>query len=398
MKIGTLEGIKVLDATRVVAGPFCGLILADLGAEVIKIEMPGVGDETRTGAPFLKGESTYFHSINRNKKGITLNLSKEKGQKIFKDLVKTADVVLENFTPGTMAEFGLDYDTLSKINPKIIMGSISGFGQKDSPYVTKVAYDPIAQAMGGIASLNGYPDGPPTKVGVALGDLSAALYAAVGICSALYERSMSGEGQHVDVAMTDSIFSILEHAILRYTACGNIAGRIGNRHPALSPYDFYPAKDGWVALGTASNSVANRLADAIGRSDLKDDPRYSSNSERIKNADGFIEPIIREYISNHTKQEIIDLLNRYDVPVAPIYTIDEAVNDPHFTQRGMLVDVEHPVAGTIKVVGPVVKFSKTPSKVLRPGPRLGENNDEIFKDRLGMKDDELACLKEGKVI
>lgn len=393
----TFEGIRVLDATRVVAGPFCGMILADLGAEVIKIEMPGHGDETRSGAPFIKGESTYFHSINRNKKGITLNLSKPEGQKIFKELVKTADVVLENFTPGTMDGFGLGYGELSKINPKIVMGSVSGFGQKNSPYVTKVAYDPIAQAMGGIASVNGYPDGPPTKVGVALGDMSAALYATVGLCAALYEREISGTGQHVDVAMTDSIFSILEHAVLRYTASGNVAGRIGNRHPALSPYNFYETKNGWVAVGTASDSVANRLADAIGKSGLKDDPRYSSNVERNKNSN-YIEPLIKEWMMQRTKEEAIEEFDKNDVPIGPVYSIDEAVKDPHFTERGMLVDVEHPTAGTMKLVGPTIKFSKTPSKVDKAGPMLGQHNDEVFKGILGMMDEELNQLKEAKVI
>ncbi|NPV92703.1 MAG: CoA transferase [Firmicutes bacterium] len=393
----TLAGIMVLDATRVVAGPFCGLILADLGAEVIKVEMPGTGDETRTGAPFLNGESTYFHSINRNKKGITLNLSKPEAQKIFKELVKTADVVLENFTPGTMEGFGLGYEELSKINPRIVMASVSGFGQKNSPYVTKVAYDPIAQAMGGIASLNGYPDGPPTKVGVALGDISAALYTTVGICAALYERGVSGTGQHIDVAMTDSIFSILEHAVLRYTASGNVAGRIGNRHPALSPYNFYETSNGWVAVGTASNSVANRLADAIGKPELKDDPRYSSNVERLKNA-AYLEPLIKDWMIERTKEEVIELFNEHDVPIGPIYAIDEAVKDPHFMQRGMLVEVEHPTAGTMKLVGPTIKFSKTPSKVDKAGPMLGQHNDEVFKGILRMTDEELNRLKEAKVI
>ena len=188
MEQGSLDKIRVLDITRVLSGPFCTMILADLGAEVIKIEMPGIGDDTRTGGPFVKGESTYFHAINRNKKGVTLNLKTTEGQSIFKELVKTADIVVENFTPGTMKEFGIDYLTLSEINPRLIMASISGFGQANSPYAGKVAYDPIAQAMGGLASVNGYPDGPPTKAGIGLGDLSAALWCAIGVCAAIYER------------------------------------------------------------------------------------------------------------------------------------------------------------------------------------------------------------------
>ncbi len=396
METGALNKIKVLDITRVLSGPFCASILADLGAEVIKIEMPDVGDESRTGAPFIKGESTYFHAINRNKKGITLSLKKPEGQKIFRELAKTADVVIENFTPGTMKEFGVDYETLSKLNPRIIMASISGFGQKDSPYVTKVAYDPIAQGMGGIASINGYPDGPPTKVGVPLGDLAAALWCAIGVCGALYERSVSGKGQHVDVAMADGIFSILEHAILRYTASGQVGGRIGNCHPTLAPYNFYHAKDGWVALATASNSVAHRLADAIGRSDMKDDPRFASNQTRTQNG-AWVDAAINAYVSQYTKAELIEQFDKKDVPIGPIYTIDEAVNDPHYTQRGMLVDVEHAVAGTMKVVGPTVKFSRTPGKVDKPGPMLGEHNEEVLKG-LGMSDDDLKRLRESKVI
>ena len=397
MGAGTLDKIKILDVTRVLSGPFCAMILADLGADVLKIELPEIGDEGRTGAPYVNGESTYFHAINRNKKGVTLNLKMPEGQKIFKELVKTADVVLENFTPGMMKEFNVDYEVLSKINPRLIMASISGFGQKDSPYVTKPAYDPIAQAMGGIASLTGYPDGPPTKAGIPLGDIAASLWCAIGICAALYERTVSGEGQHVDLAMVDGIFSILEHAVLRYTATGEVSGRIGNRHPTLAPYNFYHTKDGWVALATASNSVAHRLADAIDRSDIKDDPRYASNQIRTQNYE-WIEEMINAYVSQYTKAEVIARFNQYDVPVGPIYTIDEAVNDPHFTQRGMLVDVEQANAGTLKVCGPTLKFSRTQGKVDKPGPMLGEHNEEVYKGQLGMSDEELKRLKEKKVI
>jgi CoA:oxalate CoA-transferase len=397
MKTGALEGIRVLDLTRVLAGPYCCMVLADMGAEVIKVEMPDVGDEARTGPPFIKGESTYFHSFNRNKKGITLNLRKPEARKILLDLVKEADVVVENFTPGTMAEFGLSYDDLAAVNPRIIMASISGFGQNNSPYVKRVCYDLIAQAMGGLMSLTGYPDGPPTKVGSSIGDMTSGMFAAIGICGALYERTKSGKGQHIDVALVDSVFSLLEHAPLRYTATGVIPSRTGNRHPALTPFNSYNAKDGMVALGTSGNPVSFRLAEAIGRPDLITDPRYKDNMARLENL-AYVESTINEWTSSRTTEEIFEIMNKYDVPCSTIYTLADIVSDPHFTQRGMLVDIEHPVAGTLKVVGPTIKFSRTPYEVTCAGPLLGQHNEEVYKGRLGMTDEEMKTLKEKKVI
>jgi crotonobetainyl-CoA:carnitine CoA-transferase CaiB-like acyl-CoA transferase len=373
------------------------MVLADLGAEVIKFELPNVGDEGRDGAPFYKGESTYFHSFNRNKKGVTLNLRKPEAQDLFKRMIKDADAVVENFTPGTMDEMNIGYETLSKIHPGIIMASISGFGQKNSPYVKRVCYDAIAQAVGGLMSLNGYPDTPPTRVGTSLGDMVAGTFTALGICAALYERNKSGKGQHVDVALVDTIFSLLEHAPLRYTATGEIATRLGNRHPALSPFNNYKAKDGWVAICTASNPVSFRLAQAIGRPDLITDPRYASNTLRVKNAD-HLEPIFESWVADRTCAEVYEQLQKYDVPCGKINTIADIVADPHFTERGMLVDINHPVAGPMKVVGPTIKFSRTPCTIHSLGPDMGGHNEEIFKDRYNMTDQEYNELKEKKII
>lgn len=373
----SLANIKVLDFTRVLAGPYCTMLLADMGAEVIKIEKPGSGDDTRGFGPFQNNESGYFMFLNRGKKSVALDLKQEESQNIIKEMVKEADVVIENFRPGVMKKLGLDYKSLQEINPRIVYASISGFGQY-GPYSQRPAYDLIAQAMGGLASITGHPDQPPTRAGSSLGDMSAALYAAYGIMVALFHRQQTGEGQYIDIAMTDSIFSLLESNVMRYICEGVIPERIGSRHPISSPFDIFVAQDGYVVIATANDSLFQRLSVVMEMPELNDDPRFSTDIQRTIH-EVELKKIIEQWLSQYTVEQAVELINNSGVPSSPILNIDEICESEHTQIREMLIELEHPIAGKMRVPGNPVKLSKTPPVIERPSPILGEHTAEILE-------------------
>ncbi|WP_068675472.1 CaiB/BaiF CoA-transferase family protein [Oceanobacillus sp. Castelsardo] len=371
-----LSNIKVLDFSRVLAGPYCTMLLADMGAEVIKIERPNTGDDTRAFGPFQNGESGYFMFLNRGKKSIELDLKSPESMKVIHDLVKEADVVVENFRPGVMKKLGLDYESLIGINPKIIYASISGFGQY-GPYSQRPAYDLVAQAMGGLASITGFPDQPPTKAGASLGDMSAALYAAYGIMVSLFHRERTGEGQYIDIAMVDSIFSLLESNVMRYTSENIVPERIGNRHPISAPFDFYKANDGYIVIAVANDKLFERFCRVMDCMDLNNDPRFYTDFEREKNQ-AALKEIIEKWLKAYTVEEAVELINQAGVPSSPILNIDEICESEHMRIREMLIGVEHPKAGKTRIPGNPVKLSKTPPIINNPSPNLGEHNNHYI--------------------
>lgn len=393
---GPLEGVKVLDLTRVLAGPYCTMLLCDMGAEVIKIERPNVGEDSRYFSPFKNGESGYYIFLNRGKKSLTLNLKKPEGVEIFKKLTAKADVIVENFKPGTLEKLGIGYDMVREINPRIIMASISGFGQT-GPYAQRPAYDIVAQAMGGIMSITGSPDGPPMRVGSSLGDMSAGVLAAFGILVALFWREKSGVGQHVDVSMMDSIFAFLESNVVRYTFEGIVPTRIGSRHPISAPFDVYRAKDGWVVIAVANEALFERFCQAIGRPELVKDDRFSSDPNRVAH-ESELKSIIEAWSKNYTVQEVVDKLLRYSIPSSPILGIDEVCHHPQIEARNMLVELDHPVAGKVKIPGQPVKLSMSPGRPRGPSPLLGQHTTEILVQYLGYTEEQIHELKEKEIL
>ncbi len=387
-----LSGLKVLDLSRVLAGPYCGMVLADLGAEVVKVEMPGVGDDSRAFGPFVGSESAYFMSLNRNKESITLNLKEEKAKEIFLRLVEKFDVVLENYRPGTMEKLGLGYDRLSQVNPRLIYAATSGFGHT-GPYSLKPAYDVVVQGMGGIMSITGHPGGPPTRVGASIGDITAALFTTIGILAALNMRHETGKGQKVDVAMLDSQVAILENAIARYEVTGQVPERIGNRHPSITPFTSVQAADGYLIIAIGNDSLWAKFCRMVAREELIDDPRYRTNKDRTDNWDA-LEPVLTEIFANKTVNEWISLLESAGIPCGPINTVDKVVSDPQVLARNMIVEVEHPVAGKLRMAGCPIKLSAVPGReIRRPAPLLGQHTTEVLSRYLGMSKDEIEHLK-----
>lgn len=391
-----LAGLRVLDMTQFLAGPYCAMMLADMGAEVIKIENPPVGDFTRTTRPHINGVSMYFNNVNRNKKSVSINLKTPEGKEIFARLIKTADVLIENNRPGVMARLGFGYEDAKKINDGIIYASISGFGQY-GPYAKKPGYDIIAQAMGGAMSVTGWPGEPPTRSGIALGDILAGQNAAIGILGAVQYRNKTGKGQHIDVALVDSIVSSLETISMLYIVDGKIPGRTGNRYLMSYPYDSFSAKDGdyVIACGTDVHFVA--FAKVLGRPELANDPQYSNNDSRKANA-AALKQIINAWGKDKTVQECLDSIAPSGVPAAPILDIKQVYEDRHIHDaREMFVEVEHPVAGKITITGNPIKMSETAAKVRTSAPLLGENNDEIYQE-LGFDAQTISDYKAKQVI
>ena len=373
-----LDGLKVLDLTRVLAGPVCTMLLADMGAEVIKLEVPGTGDDSRGFPPFKKGESTYFINNNRNKKSIVLNLKDPSDHRKLVEIVKSMDVLVENFRPGTMEKLGLGYEDLKDINSRLIYASISGFGQY-GPYKGKPGYDIIGQAMGGIMSITGWPDGPPTRTGTAIADFLAALFCTIGILSALNARKSSGKGQQIDVSIADSVVTAIGTIIQIYLAEGRIPKRAGNKYSFIAPYEAFKAKDGWFVLGVGSESIWKKFCKTIDKEDLIDDKRFTLNADRIKNNDVLVE-IITEWAGSYSVNEIIDILEKQGIPVAPINELDQIVNDPHIAvAREMIQKLVHPIAGEVDIVGNPIKMSDTPPGIYSSSPLLGEHTDEILE-------------------
>ena len=376
-----LEGIKVLDLSRVLAGPYATMMLADYGADVIKVEPPQVGDDSRAFGPFINGESAYFMSLNRNKRSIVLNLKEPDHVATFKELVANIDVVVENYRPGTMEKFGLGYDVLSQIKPDLIYAACSGFGDS-GPYRLKPAYDVVVQAMGGIMSITGPEGSTGFRVGASVGDVVAGIFTAYGIMMALYHRQTTGEGQKVDVAMLDCQLAILENAIARYVTSGEVPKPLGNRHPSITPFSAYTSADGSVIVGAGNDRLWAKLCVLLGREDLLTDPRFLTNSDRTEHATELGEILDRAF-GRDTTDNWLAKLDEAGIPNAPINTVDRVVADPHVAAREMIVEVEHPTAGRLRMPGVPVKMLATPGSVDRPAPLLGADTAAVLQEMLG---------------
>lgn len=394
---GPLTGIRVLDLTRVLAGPYCTMFLGDLGAEVVKIEQPGVGDDTRGwGPPFTGGESAYFLCINRNKKSITVDLKSDEGLDLVRRLAGVGDVLIENFRPGTMERLGLGEEKLRSINPKLIYASLSGFGA-DGPMSEVPGYDLIIQAWGGLMSITGAPDGEPTKVGVAIIDLVAGLMLGKSIAAALFARERIGIGQKIDTSLLEAEVASLINAGSNYLVGGNVPGRWGNAHPTIVPYQSFQTADSYLVIGVASEGIWRRFCQAVGKIELVDDPRFVKNAARVENRAALI-AILSEMFRGGDNETWLRLLNEAEVPCAPIQTIDQVFAAPQVRHREMLVEVEHPTAGTVRMAGIPVKFSATPASVRLPPPLLGQHTEEILSSWLGMSERAIEDLKQKKIV
>ena len=395
---GPLDGIRVLDLTQVLFGPFATMILSDLGAEVIKIERPKIGDIARGNGPLVRGLSSYFLSLNRGKKSVTLDLTTEQGVEVFLELTKNADVLVQNFTPGTMEKLGLSYEKVREYNPRIIYAAGSGFGQY-GPYAEKSAFDIIIQAMGGIMSITGEEGGPPVRPGASYGDIAAGLFLCIAILAALQERNTSGEGQYVDISMLDCQVTVLENAFVRYLNTGEIPHAIGTRHPVIAPFQAFQTKDGYIAValrGGVKDQWPLYCA-AIDRVDIIDDPRFRNGWLRTQNYEE-LKPILTEAMKAKTTREWVEELERVGIPCGPVNTIDQVASDPQILAREMIIDVQHPDAGKFKVVNTPFKFARTPYRAERASPDLGEHTEDILGQLLGMTHKEISELEGLSVI
>lgn len=387
-----LDNIKVLDLTRVLAGPYATMLLADLGADVIKIEMPNTGDDSRGFGPYINNESAYFMSINRNKKSMTLNLKNENGKKIFLELVKETDVLVENFRPGTMEKLGLGYDYLITLNPKLIYAAASGYGHT-GPYSQRAAYDAVVQAMGGIMSITGEKNGKPTRVGSSIGDISAGMFTVIGILSALISRNTTGKGQMVDVAMLDCQVAMLENAIARYFVTGKIPKPYGNRHTSIVPFEAFETSDGEIMVAAGNNALWKKLCNTLGCHELIDDKRFKDNLDRNENYDELRQLLVPCFLAKTTK-DWLDIFDKEGIPNGPINTIDKVVEDIQVLSRNMIVEVQHPTAGSFKMPGIPIKLSETPGRIRTPSPTLGQHTYEILKEHLGLDNMTIEKLAE----
>ncbi len=394
---GALQGVTVLDLTRVLAGPFSTMMLADMGANVIKVEVPKSGDDSRSFPPFKNGESAYFMNMNCNKKGITLNL-KGKGKDIFLKLVKKADILVENYRPGTMEKLGLGWETLHEVNPRLIYGCVSGFGHT-GPYSRRAGYDIVGQAMSGLMSVTGWPGGEATRTGGPMSDTMAGLSLTIGILGALHYRDQTGIGQKVDIALVDSLVASLQIINQIYLVEGRLPERIGNRYESTYPYDTFPTKDGEsIVIGCANDKFWGILCKLMQREDLIEHPEMQCNRDRVKNH-ALVKPFVVEWTMSMNSKELVDLLLENGVPAAPIYSIAQVAADPHITgDRQMFVEAEYPNAGKIKVTNSHIKMSATKTGIRTPSPTLGQHNKEIYGELLGYSDEDLRNLAEEGII
>ena len=404
---GPLEGIRVIDLTRILAGPFSTMLMADMGADIIKVEQPGTGDPARGNGPFLSRDgaesseqqfSTYFMSINRGKRSIAIDLSKPKGREVLLKLAETADVLIENFRPGAMQKLGLDYEAVKARNPRIVMCSVSGFGQS-GPYAHRPALDVIVQGMGGMLSITGEPGRGPVRPGASIGDITSALFATIAIQSALLERHNSGEGQYIDISMLDCQVAIMENAFMRYFTLGQTPQRIGTRHPSSTPFQAFQTADGHVVVAIMGGSTDQwpLFCAAIDHVELIDDERYTTGWSRTQHYDELI-PVIEEVMRQKTTSEWVELLSDIGVPVGPVQDIAEVANDPQVNHREMFVELPHPVLGQVKFTGNPIKMSRTPSGPRRVPPQLGEQTSEVLTADVGLSPEDVAELfNEGVV-
>jgi crotonobetainyl-CoA:carnitine CoA-transferase CaiB-like acyl-CoA transferase len=391
-----LAGIRVLDLTRVLAGPFCSMSLGDMGAEVIKIEEPGKGDDTRGWPPFAGGEATYFLSVNRNKKSLTLNMKATEGQEILRKLVARSDVMLENFRPGTMERLGFGYDSLRRLNPRLIYCSISGFGES-GPEASRPGYDLIVQGESGIMDLTGFSDGPPVKVGNSIADLVAGIAAAQGITLALLARQRSGKGQKVEIGMLDVMASLLTYQAGLYWNAGGRPARRGNQHPSIVPYEVFQAKDAYLTLGVANNSLWERCCRAIGRAEMAQDPRFDSEANRVAHR-GELIPLLNEVFATRPVDEWLKRLEDAGVPAGRIKSVAEVCESAHLKARGMAVRLSHPKAGGITVMGVPIRLWDTPGAASAPPPLLGQHTDEILTRLLRLPKARIERLRAAGVV
>ena len=391
-----LAGIRVLDLTRVLAGPFCSMILGDMGAEIIKVEEPGKGDDTRGWPPFSGGEATYFLSVNRNKKSLTLNMKAPDGQAILRRLVAKADVVLENFRPGTMERLGFGYDALRKLNPRLIYCAISGFGES-GPEASRPGYDLIVQGESGVMDLTGFADGPPVKVGNSVADLVSGMAAAHGVTLALLSRARTGKGQKVEIGMLDVMASLLTYQAGLYWNGGGQPARRGNQHPSIVPYEVFQAQDAYMTLGVANNSLFDRMCRAIGREELAKDPRFDSEASRVTNREVLV-PLLNSIFSTRPASDWLKRLDEAGVPAGRIKTVAEVCDSEHLRARGMFVSLNHPKAGAVTAMGVPIRLWDTPGAAQAPAPLLGQHTDEILTGLLRIPRAKVAKLRADSVV
>lgn len=376
-----LEGIRVVDFTNTVAGPGCTFFLSDMGADVIKVERPVRGDDARLFPPYKDGISASFVVLNHGKRGITLDLKNPGGVGLFKELVALSDVLVENFTPGTMEKLGVDYETLKAVNPRLVMCSISGYGQY-GPLSPLPGYDAVIQAMSGLMSTTGFPDGPPVRTGTLVVDITSAVFAAFGIAAALFAREVTGEGEYIDISMYDVAINQLEAKFVDYTVTGNIPGRTGNRYPYVTPFDTFRTADSYVLIICAGDGPFENLCKAMGRPELAKDERFSDVMKRNAN-EPELKKIIEDWSTGFTNAELLPQLISQGVPAAPVNNVKQVVENPHTRERGMLVDIEQPGAGKLTIFGPAVKARNSEIKVRGPAPALGEHNRWFLDELLG---------------
>jgi CoA:oxalate CoA-transferase len=372
-----LAGVTILDLSRVLAGPYATMILAQLGARVIKVEIPGTGDDSRAFGPFVNGKSLYFSSINYDKQSIALNLKDPKDREIFEGLAGIADVLVENFRPGTMERLGYGWEVLHKKYPNLIYGAASGFGDT-GPYSKRPAYDMVVQGMGGVMSVTGQPNSPPTRVGVSIGDLTAGLYVTVGILAALHKRTQGGGATKVDVAMLDCQLTLLEDALSAYLNLGVIAQPQGSRHPEIAPFQVYTTHDGYIVIAAGNDHLFGLLAEALGRPDLKENPNYTTNDLRRSHVD-LLQSDMERTLRTRTTADWLDILNAAGVPCGPVNSVAEVANDPQVAARGMIVSIPDPVIGDLRVVGNPIKMSGVPERSGHaPPPEIDADREAIL--------------------
>ncbi len=391
-----LDGITVLDFTNVLAGPTCTMLLANMGAEIIKLERPGCGDDSRAYGPHVNGESVYFTSVNRGKKSVVCNTKTEAGKQVFLKLAEKVDVIIENIKPGGMVRMGLDYEVVRKLNPKVIYVSISGFGST-GPWALRPCYDMIVQAMGGIMSITGEPGGNPVRVGTSIGDVMGGTYAALGTLGALYERAVTGVGQKVDISLLDCQVAILENAVARYSSTGHIPGPLGMRHALITPFEGFKTRDRLLIIAAGNDNLFTRLCRVIGLPELCSDERFLTNASRTDHVDE-LRALLEARLAEKTADEWMDILVSEDIPCGPINTIDKLFENPQLAARHMLVEVDQPGIGKVSVAGNPIKYSRvSPEDELprEPAPSVGQHTRQVLIDLLGYSEENAdAYVKE----